>query len=78
MTVVEMDTPNNPVFDPMAWLAQKPSATTHPRSSAPANTQPTKACQSLSHADENAGTPICVRSWDRVVPDGKERRCVVS
>ena len=61
MTVVEMDTPNNPVFDPMAWLAQKPSATTHPRSSAPANTQPTKACQSLSHADELAKATAVVR-----------------
>lgn len=55
-----MDTPNNPVFDPMAWLAQKPSASARPSSTA-ANTQPTKACQSLSHADELARATAVVR-----------------
>ena len=60
-----MDTPNNPVFDPMAWLAQKPSANARPSSTAantqPTNTQPTKACQSLSHADELARATAVVR-----------------
>ena len=55
-----MDTPNNPVFDPMAWLAQKPSASARPSSTA-ANTQPAKACQSLSHADELARATAVVR-----------------
>lgn len=56
-----MDTPNNPVFDPMAWLAQKPSVTTHPRSSAPVSNPPASPCSPLSHADELAKATAVAR-----------------
>ena len=52
MTVLEMDTHNTPVFDPLAWVNQQADAKCTQPAATP--TQPATACQPLSPAEELA------------------------
>jgi hypothetical protein len=52
MTVVEMDTANTPIFDPLAWIGRQDDGKRTPQKAATSQ-QPT-ASQPLSHSEELA------------------------